>query len=118
MKIRIDDPMLPSDAGPPVDVDATDFTIEFWMRGTSAENASAPVTCGFNIDWMYGNILIDRDRFNQDRKFGISVAGGEVVFGVSGDGTGDATVCSTTLVTDDVWHHVALQRRRSDATKR
>jgi len=72
------------------------------------------VTCGFNIDWIFGNIVIDRDRFNQDRKYGVSIAGGEVVFGVSGDGTGDATLCSTTNVLDDGWHHVALQRRRSD----
>jgi hypothetical protein len=113
VKIRIDDPALPSDPGPPVDVGATDFTIEFWMRATSADNASGPVTCGFNIDWIYGNILIDRDRFNQDRKYGVSIAGGEVVFGVSGDGTGDATGCSTTQVLDDAWHHVALQRPRA-----
>lgn len=114
VKIRIDDPSLPSDPGPPVDVGATDFTIELFMRATSADNTSPAVTCGFNIDWIYGNILLDRDRFNQGRKFGLSIAGGEVVFGVSGDGTGDATICSTSLVADDAWHHVAVQRRRSD----
>ncbi len=114
VKIRIDDPALPTDPGPPVDVGATDFTIEFWMNAKAADNSAGAVTCGFNIDWIYGNILIDRDRFNQDRKYGVSIAGGEVVVGVSGDGTGDATICSATQVLDGRWHHVALQRRRSD----
>lgn len=114
VKIRIDDPSLPSDPSPPVDVGATDFTIEFWMKAAAADNIAGAVTCGPNIEWINGNIVIDRDRFNQDRKYGVSIAGGEVVFGVSGDGTGDFTICSTTDVLDDAWHHVALQRRRSD----
>jgi hypothetical protein len=113
VKIRLDDPSnyLP---GPPADVGATNFTLEFWMRAFAAENTSAPVSGGANIDWIYGNILVDRDRYNQDRKFGVSIAGGQVVFGVSGDGTGDYTLVGNTLVTDGSWHHVALQRRRSD----
>jgi hypothetical protein len=113
VKIRVDDPLtdLP---GPPADVGATDFTIEFWMRARAADNSAPPVACGANIDWIYGNILLDRDRYNQDRKFGLSIAGGRVVFGVSGDGAGDRTICGATGVLDDAWHHVAVQRRRSD----
>ncbi len=113
VKIRIDDPAnsLP---GPPADIGATDFTIEFWMRASAAENTAGPVTCGPNIDWIFGNIVIDRDRYNQDRKFGLSIAGGVFVFGVSGNGTGDETICGTTSVLDSRWHHVAAQRRRSD----
>ena len=72
------------------------------------------MTCGANTAWINGNIVVDRDRFNQDRKFGVSIAGGVVVFGVSGNGTGDRTICGTTSVLDDAWHHVAVQRRRSD----
>ncbi len=113
VKIRIDDPAN-ADPGPPADIGADDFTIEFWMRASAADNTSSQVACGDNINWIYGNIILDRDRYNQDRKFGISVAGGRLVFGVSGDGTGDFTVCSTSDVLDDDWHHVAIQRRRSD----
>jgi hypothetical protein len=114
VKIRIDDPQIPDDPGPPVDVGGEDFTLEFWMRASATDNPASAVTCGANLDWIYGNILIDRDRYNQDRKYGVSIAGGQVVFGVSGDGTGDFTVCSASDVLDDAWHHVALERRRSD----
>jgi concanavalin A-like lectin/glucanase superfamily protein len=109
VKIRIDNP-----PGPPADVGATDFTLEFWMKAAAAENGAAAVTCGPNINWIYGNIVFDRDRFNRDRKFGLSIAGGRFVFGVSGDGTGDRTICGVTSVLDNGWHHVAVQRRRAD----
>lgn len=113
VKIRIDDPATVA-PGPPVDVGATDFTIEWWMRGFLSENGSPAVSCGSNINWIYGNIIIDRDRYNQDRKYGISIAGGQVVFGVSGDQTGDLTICGTSMVLDSSWHHIAVQRRISD----
>ena len=116
VKIRIDDPdnNLP---GPPADIGATDFTLEFWMRANSSENTAPAVSCGQNIDWIYGNIVIDRDRFNQNRKFGISIAGGVLVFGVTGDDSSairDYTICGNRDVLDNEWHHVAVQRRRSD----
>jgi hypothetical protein len=114
VKIRVDQPPPDSAPGPPVDVGATDFTIELFLRGSAADNPAGAVACGDNIAWINGNIVLDRDRFNQDRKFGVSIAGGVVVFGVSGDGTGDHTVCSTSDVLDGSWHHVAAARRRSD----
>ncbi len=114
VKIPIDAPPPDTSPGPPADVGAEDFTLELWILALAAENTAAGVTCGDNLAWINGNILLDRDRYNQDRKFGVSIAGGRVVFGVSGDGTGDHTVCGSTTVTDGVWHHVAVQRRRSD----
>jgi hypothetical protein len=113
IKIRIDDPntTLP---GPPADVGASDFTIEFWVKGTRAENRQPAVQCGFDVSWIDGNIVIDRDRFNQGRKFGISFGAGRVAFGVTGPGTGDRTLCGSSDVLDGLWHHVAVQRRRSD----
>ena len=106
-------PPIP-DPGPPADVGATDFTIEFWMKAAAADNTAGPVSCGSNVDWINGNIVVDRDRFGLDRKFGVSIAGGTVVFGVSGDGTGDRTICGVRPVLDSAWHHVAVERRRSD----
>src|SRR5262249_17476718 len=62
----------------------------------------------------HGNVLLDRDRLNQDKDYGLSIAGGVLVFGVSGAGTDDHTICGTTNVLDDRWHHVAIERRRTD----
>jgi hypothetical protein len=109
VKIRIDNP-----PGPPADVGATDFTLEFWLRARAAENTAGPTTCGVNQNWILGNIVIDRNRFSQDREYGLSIAGGRLVFGLRGDGTGELTICGVTDVLDNVWHHVAVQRRRSD----
>ena len=115
VKIQIDDPTN-SNPGPPADIGATDFTLEFWMKANQGENTAGAVTCGNNINWINGNIIFDRDRFNQDRKFGLSIAGGMVVFGVSGDGTGDRTICGTSNVLDEQWHHIAVQRKLSDGS--
>ena len=111
VKIQIDNP-ADTQPGPPADIGAEDFTIEFWLKGTLAENPAPAVECGENINWIYGHVIIDRDRYLQDRKFGISLAGGYIVFGVSGDGTGDITLCSAVPVLDGQWHHVAVQRER------
>jgi hypothetical protein len=117
VKIRIDDPAtaLP---GPPADAGATDFTLEFWLRAGPGDNPAPAVACGTGVGWIEGNIIVDRDRYDQDRKFGISLGAGRVAFGVSGDGTGDLTICGTTVVTDGAWHHVAVDRRRSDGRMR
>src|SRR5262245_51519575 len=90
------------------------FTIEFWMKALSSENTSNPVGCGADHSWIFGNIILDRDRYNQERKFGISIAGERVAFGVTGSGTDEITLCGTTSVLDNQWHHIAVQRRRSD----
>ncbi len=113
IKIKIDE-VANSNPGPPADIGAEDFTIDFWMKAKAEDNTTPPVICGDNIHWIFGNIVIDRDRFNQDRKYGLSVAGGYIVFGISGDGTGNLTICSSSQVLDNQWHHIAVQRRRSD----
>jgi len=113
VKIPIDDPSN-SNPGPPADVGATDFTIEFWMNAAAADNTAAAIACGANQDWRHGNVVVDRDRLGLDRKFGISIAGGKLVFGVSGDGTGDLTICGARPLLDGLWHHVAVERKRSN----
>ncbi len=113
VKIRVDDPLtaLP---GPPADIGGGDFTLEFWLKASAAENTAQPVTCGANTAWTSGNVVVDRDRFNLDRKYGVAIAGGTIVFGVSGEGTGSLTLCGLSSVVDGAWHHVAVERRRSD----
>lgn len=107
VKLRLDPPV-------PADIGATDFTIEFWVKAEPGSNPAPAVACGANNVWINGNVVVDRDRFNQDRKFGLSLAGGVVVFGVTGPGTGEATLCGNSDLRDGAWHHVAVQRRRAD----
>jgi hypothetical protein len=113
VKIRVDDPATAL-ADSPVDVGVTDLTIEFWLRASAAENFAPAVICGRNTAWIFGNVVLDRDRSNQDPAFAVSIAGGRVVFGVSGDGAGDRTICGASDVLDEAWHHVAVQQRNSD----
>lgn len=87
IKIQIHD-VTTDISGPPADIGATDFTIEFWMKAQASENGAPAVQCGRNINWIYGNIIFDRDRYNQGRKFGASIAGNHIVFGIRGAGTG------------------------------
>lgn len=109
-KILIDE-VANNNPGPPADIGATHFTIEFWMKANAADNDAEAVMCGNNINWIYGNIIFDRDRYNQNLKFGISIAGGFVVFGTSV--SSDFTICSSVSVLDNTWHHVAVQRNFS-----
>jgi len=59
VKIQIDDPATTA-PGPPADVGATDFTIEFWFRALAAENPpppsrAAPTTTGSSAtSWWIG----------------------------------------------------------------
>lgn len=112
VKIAIDNPTddLP---GPPADVGATDFTIEFWLRSHRADNQAAAIECGEGIEWINGNIVVDRDRYNQERKFGISLTDGRVAWGVSSDDA-DFTLCGTSDLRDNQWHHIAVTRRMAD----
>jgi hypothetical protein len=103
VKIKIDAPAVPADVG-------SNFTIEFWVKANASDNASAACAPG-GVNWIYGNILVDRDVFgNGDYgDFGISLAGGRVAFGV-GKGASANTICGTTNVADGLWHNVAVTR--------
>ena len=113
VKIRVDDPTTDREPKRPVDVGARSFTIELWIRAAAGNDARV-VACGANVDWIYGNIVVDRDRYNQGRSFGLSLADGRVVFGVRNARGVSRTICGTTDLRDGRWHHVAVERRRSD----
>ena len=112
VKIRIDNP-ADNNPGPPADIGASDFTIEFWLKATS-DNRAGSISCGNNYNWINGNIGFDRDRFNQGRGFGISLGAGRLVFGVMQASFDSWTLCGSTDLRDGSWHHVALQWRSSD----
>jgi hypothetical protein len=98
----------------PVNVGAEDFTIEFRMRAYPYENEAALLVCRDVNNWVYGNILLDRSQELPGPSYGLSLASGKLVFGVSGEDGGSRSICSDTFVANGEWHHVALQRRRSD----
>ena len=114
VKIRIDDPNLSNDPGPPVDVGATDFTIEFWLKPTASNTGSVPCGDGNNNNWIFGNIVIDRDRWGFGRKYGVALSDGSIVFAVIDVNQVPHTWCTTRDLRDGAWHHIALQRQISN----
>jgi glucose/arabinose dehydrogenase len=110
-------PLIRSGAGGaalPINAGASDFVLEFWMKAARDENAAPAADCGANASWTRGNVVIDRDRPGGGRSFGVAIADGRVVFGVTGANLEQRTICGTTDVLDYRWHHVAVQRGRSD----
>lgn len=112
------------DASAPADIGAGSFTIEFWVKGTLADNASASRPAGSYADfnWIEGNVVIDRDIWSGDaearRKFGVSLGGGRVEFGTGGaGGDSDDTLVGSVDVLDGTWRHVAVTRDASTGVK-
>ncbi len=109
--IQVDSPHRPADVG------ATDFTIEFWMKaGAQSRPGATNVGCNVNENnWINGNIIYDKDRFNFGRKYGLSLTeNGRLAFGVVNNASEATTICGTSNLTDNNWHHVVVQRRSSD----
>lgn len=124
--IPIDDDVAGPDASSPCDVGAGSFTIEFWVRGLLSDNPTTNWGGDVeqaNVDWILGNIVVDRDIWGpSSRDFGISIAGGFVRFGTGhadvGAQDGDHTLEGSTNVLDGNWHHVACVRDAATGIKR
>jgi Concanavalin A-like lectin/glucanases superfamily len=108
----IDRVKIPLDPELPVDVGATDFTVEWWMKANPGENSAGPIAPVGN-NWIFGNVIIDRDVFgNGDYgDYGVSLGAGRVAFGIGTATGGDYTIVGTINVTDGLWHHIAVTRR-------
>jgi len=115
LKIPIDDPAR-TNPGPPFDLGSSDFVLEWWMKADPGDNTAPIVTCGANSDWEAGNIIFDRSRSTGGSQWGVSLANGIVVFGVTNSSGQSRTLCSSTAVDDGAWHHIAIQRNRWDST--
>lgn len=100
----------------PVNFGATDFTLEFWIKGTKLDNPTVPCTTGTigKDAWANGAIVIDRDVLGDGDfgDYGVALFGGRVAFGVA-HSSGGATACGARDVLDGGWHHVALTRQRA-----
>ena len=112
---RVKIPLLdPSSTPRPVNIGATDFTIEFWIKGDPTVNPTVPCTAGAigNGSWVNGAVVVDRDVAGDGDlgKYGVALFNGQVAFGVSRS-SGGQTLCGTQNVLDNNWHHVALTRQ-------
>jgi hypothetical protein len=108
---------IPIDPQVPADVGDSDFTLEWWLKAVPGENASPACTPGGST-WFFGNTIFDRDIYGEGDygDFGVSLAGGQIAFGV-GKGSEIETICGTTDLADSQWHHVAVVRRGSGEMK-
>lgn len=116
---RIEIPLVQpgeSTGSSPMNFGGQDFTMEWWMKSSAAENQSETIACGTNQNWTYGNILFDRSRDENGSELGVSLAGGKIAFGITGPDQQSMTLCSRNVVTDNRWHHIAVQRRQQDGT--
>lgn len=110
----IDRIKIPLDSNPRVNIGATDFTIDFWMRATDSENNAGNCVSG-DDGWINGNVIIDRDIFygGDYGDYGISLFANGIGFGVH-NGSSGAGICGIVEVDDGNWHHVAVSRQRSN----
>lgn len=124
--LPVDDNVAGSAGNTPIDLGAGSFTLDFWLRGTLADNTAASGGGDVetdDINWIYGNIVLDRDIWcgeGHQRKYGVSLAGGLVRFGTSPGATlsdFENTIEGNINVLDGVWHHVAVVRDVSTGTK-
>jgi len=93
------------------------FTIDFWIKALPGENAGL---LGSGPDaWRAGNIVIDRDSGSagENPRFGVSLTGGRLSFGVA-RGTSGSTITGARRVDDGAWHHVALTRDEASGAVR
>ncbi|RME30559.1 LamG domain-containing protein [Candidatus Parcubacteria bacterium] len=82
------------------------FTLEFWMK-TALGNTAPPCPTG----WYTGNIIIDRDVFGAGDygDYGVAICNQRLVVGIS-VGSDDRLLIGNTVVTDGLWHHIAIVR--------
>lgn len=105
---------VPLSATTAANVGATDFTLEFWIKGNAADNTAAGCST-VHAAWGNGNVVIDRSvagagDVGDFGEFGAALFAGRMSFGIS-RGSGGATLCGTRSVLDGNWHHIALTRQ-------
>ena len=111
IKILLASPEKPINVG-------DNITIEFWIKASQSDNPDSDNCNNTNDAWINGHTIIDRDVYGSGDygDFGISLMNGKLAFGMN-NGTEGATVCSTTSIADNNWHHIALTRDSNGTMK-
>lgn len=101
--------------GTTVDVGAGEFTIELWLRPDATGNGAGSGTCATGSGYRFPetDIFMDRDNLCSVRDFGAGLSAGRVCFSIE-NAAGSFSVVGSTDITNDQWHHVAMQYRASD----
>jgi len=82
---------------------SADFTLEYWIK-TSQHGPAA-------TDWTSGKGIVDASAAGQAKIFGTSlVNNGILAFGI---GNPAKTIKSVKRINDNLWHHVAVTRKKS-----
>lgn len=100
-----------------VNVGAGDFTVEFFLKAEPGDNPNT-APCGTGNDWVNSNIIIDADRYNQPRSWGIGILNDSIVFGVIDEFFNVYSLCGSTSPADGSWHHVAVERNATNGRLR
>ena len=114
---QIDRIKIPLAGAPALNV-GDDFTIEFWLRCATADNAGTVAPGADGDGWITGNVILDRDVYGGGDygDFGLALgreAGRSVLAFGAHNGTWGHTIVGTNHVGDGAWHHVALRRTRA-----
>ncbi|HNP65933.1 MAG TPA: hypothetical protein PKH39_18535, partial [Woeseiaceae bacterium] len=90
-----------------------DLTYEIWMApsATPSDNPLS-VSGGVNSNWIYSNIFLDRDTYEQLPMHGAGLSAGQVAFGIDTD-QGRRTIVAGPEIRDGEMHFVVLQRTAS-----
>jgi hypothetical protein len=92
----------------PANIGSTDFTIEMWLRPTTANTAPA-VAPGYDYSAWAGNIFLDRDILGGNpRSFILSLTGGRVTLSIYTSSVETWRVGPD--LRDSAWHHLAVTR--------
>lgn len=123
--VTIDDDQPGNDASSAADVGAGSFTIDFWLKGTLANNVTSNLGGDrevFAAIAKQGNVIVDREIAGPcGAEFVLSVAGGFIRFhtgrGASAPFDSDHTLEGDRNVLDGNWHHVACVRDVESGSK-
>lgn len=123
--VTLDDDQPGSDASSAADVGAGSFTIEFWLKGTLANNVTSNLGGDrevFAAIGKQGNVIVDREIAGPNgAEFTLSVAGGFIRFhtgrGASAPLDSDHTLEGNRNVLDGNWHHIACVRDADSGSK-